>query len=310
MACRAQAERVPDDVRDVFEGRSEVGPEAYTALLRDWYFDDAIEAWRATWRGFVFPDGISFKGDQFLISNIQDSRFRGESDFTGCHFHEEGNFRHCRFGGPAKFIRARFQGEAFFIDTRFEDSAAFRWCHFWDLAVFTRAHFSKSVDLRELVCDGFCSFRRGKFNGRTNFHLAEFKGQLVLRGTRFEAEALLAKTICSRGVQASGARFRRVLNMQKSIVTGDLVLRSAQFHRGLTLHGANIQGSLDLARSSIRGMVVLGHVKVKGSSMDLGGAIMYNAVSLYESDLQTNIDCTRTRFLEVSISASANCAGV
>lgn len=105
-------------------------------------------------RGFVFPNNISFNGKVFKKDALFDfTTFKGEVNFNGTRFEENAGFNQVKFQGDADFTSTRFATNTEFTETKFEGITRFKDVEFADILklTMTDTYFSDIYDLLEIL---------------------------------------------------------------------------------------------------------------------------------------------------------------
>ena len=182
----------------------------------------------ADFRGFRFPDAVSFRETKFLGGSwFSEANFFGPTFFSGAVFvgpvsFEGAAFSLVNFGelrdetlGQERAIRTEFRDDCDFTKVTFHGGAWFNKAIFFGKASFDATEFAGFVWFEDVVFSGVAWFTRAIFsvssagtlfgNG-ASFDRATFADEVTFKGANFTDTVSLKGTTFSRGVSFEEAK--------------------------------------------------------------------------------------------------------
>jgi len=184
-------------------------------------------------RGFWFPDWISFYGVEFPSAadfsganfsvgasfyqvvfeadvDFDATNFAGEADFRLTTFRGRANFQKNTFGGSTNFSEAVFGAEASFGSANFMATAYFSKVRFSEQAIFNLAKFSGASFFDRIRFSGAATFHSTAFSGMSSFDQATFGGDAKFRETTFSSEAIFGAAEFIASANFTSAKFSKL----------------------------------------------------------------------------------------------------
>ncbi len=178
-----------DDKHCIFHSKDIEGKKEQfnNEFLKEFYRQKEEE--ELDFRGFVFPDDISFEKIEFIKANFGSATFSGDASFLGATFSGDAHFRDATFSRYSNFMYATFSGKASFLGATFSGDAIFNSATFSGEAAFGSATFSDLADFGDATFSVEASFWSATFSEKADFAKATFSGKAYFKDASFSGEA-------------------------------------------------------------------------------------------------------------------------
>jgi Pentapeptide repeats (9 copies) len=261
---------------------------------------------------------------------LNDCRFQGPTNFSGCEFKKSLSLVQTVFAQPANFYRLKVGLDAFLRDAVFAGPADFGAASIDGQFILTKTRFAdktreanfngcvvgQSISLKDAVFEGPVDFSGAKVGGEFNAagaHFSNVDKKTILNGLKVAQSASLVKAVFQGMVDLGGAE-----------IGGELYIDGARFEAGdqkvsfnglkvgprASFDGTIFKGPVDFTMASVAGMLILNQARFENPDQvpKFFGLKVDQHAFFMETVFQAGLSMVGTSFKNLMLSGSPDSA--